>query len=54
MTQKPEIEIGIACDGFTIILDGVHYHVDQEDDPSLELSKLFESMGYTVTVSEFY
>jgi hypothetical protein len=49
-----EITIGIACDGFTIIHEDKHYYINQEDDPSVKLRELFETMGYTVLIEEHY
>lgn len=52
--MKPTITIGIEAGAFTITLNGIRYHIDQEDDPSIELSKLFNEMGYHVEVDEDY
>lgn len=49
-----EITISIAADGFTITLDDTHYYINQEDDPSIKLRELFESIGYTVSIEEDY
>lgn len=49
-----EIMIAVACDGFTIIHNDIHYWINQEDDPSVKLKELFESMGYKVEVEEDY
>lgn len=48
------IDIGVACDGFTILVDDRHFWVSQEDDPSIKLKELFEYLGFKVTVSEDY
>jgi hypothetical protein len=52
--KNNQITIAIACDGFTIIHDDKRYWINQEDDPSIKLRELFESIGYTVTVEEDY
>ncbi len=46
--------IGIESDGFSITINGKRYRFDQEDDPSIKLTKLFESLGYKVEISEDY
>lgn len=46
--------IGIESDGFSITISGKRYRIDQEDDPSLELTKLFENLGYEVEISADY
>ena len=49
------VTIGIeAGEAFSITIGGKRYHIDQEDDPSVELSKLFEALGYEVEISEDY
>lgn len=52
--MKPTVIIGIEAGAFSITLDGRRYHIDQEDDPSVELSKLFTALGYKVEISEDY
>ena len=54
--NKPnkQIIISVAGDGFTIIHDDIHYWVDQEDDPSVKLKELFETLGFDVEVEEDY
>ena len=52
--MKPVVIIGIEAGTFSITLNGLRYHIDQEDDPSVELTKLFESIGYVVEISEDY
>ena len=37
-----------------VTIGGRRYHIDQEDDPSIELTKLFKSLGYHVEISEDY
>ena len=46
--------IGIEAGAFSITVNDKRYHIDQEDDPSVELSKLFKSLGYEVEISEDY
>lgn len=48
------VTIGIESGAFSITIGGKRYHIDQEDDPSVELQKLFESFGYNVEISEDY
>lgn len=48
------VTIGIMCDAFSITIDDCTYYISQEDDPSIELSRLFNEMGYHVEVSEDY
>ena len=50
--MKPVVTIGIEAGAFSITINDVRYHIDQEDDPSIELSKLFKSLGYRVETSE--
>ena len=52
--MNKEITIGIASDGFTITYNDKHYWINQEDDPSIKLKELFETMGYIVNVEEDY
>ena len=52
--EKPVVTIGIEAGAFSITIDGRRYHIDQEDDPSIELTKLFKSLGYSVEISEDY
>ncbi len=52
--DKPVVIIGIEAGAFSISLDGKRYHIDQEDDPSIELAKLFKKLGYKVEISEDY
>lgn len=52
--MKPVVTIGIEAGAFSITIDGARYHIDQEDDPSVELGKLFKSLGYHVEISEDY
>ena len=52
--MKPVVIISIEAGAFSITLDGKRYHIDQEDDPSVELSKLFKALGYKVEISEDY
>lgn len=52
--MQPTVTIGIEAGAFSITVDGRYYHVDQEDDPSIELTKLFKSLGYHVEISEDY
>lgn len=52
--DKPVVTIGIEAGAFSITINDVRYHIDQEDDPSIELSKLFKSLGYHVEISEDY
>jgi len=49
-----QITISIASDAFTIIHDNTQYYINQEDDPSIKLRELFESIGYTVSIEEDY
>lgn len=53
MSSK-QLVIAVACDGFTIILNGVSYWINQEDDLSVKLKQLFETLRYTVKVVEDY
>lgn len=46
--------IGIEAGAFSIAIGGKRYHIDQEDDPSVELTKLFKDLGYEVEISEDY
>lgn len=48
------VTIGIEAGAFSITIGGKRYRIDQEDDPSVELTKLFEYLGYTVEISEDY
>lgn len=48
------VTIGIEAGAFSITIGGKHYRIDQEDDPSLELTRLFKSLGYHVEISEDY
>lgn len=48
------VTIGIEAGAFSITINGKRYHIDQEDDPSVELTKLFEDLGYNVEISEDY
>lgn len=48
------VTIGIEAGAFSITIGGKRYHIDQEDDPSIELTKLFENLGYEVEISEDY
>ena len=52
--DKPVVTIGIEAGAFSITINDVRYHIDQEDDPSVELTKLFKSLGYHVEISEDY
>jgi hypothetical protein len=52
--QNKQIIIAVACDGFTIIHNNTHYWINQEDDPSVKLKELFETMGFEVEVEEDY
>lgn len=52
--MKPVVIIGIEAGAFSITLDSKRYRIDQEDDPSVELSKLFTALGYKVEISEDY
>ena len=52
--MQPIVTIGIEAGAFSITIDGERYHIDQEDDPSIELTKLFKSLGYHVEISEDY
>ena len=48
------VTIGIEAGAFSITIGDKRYHIDQEDDPSIELTKLFKSLGYNVEISEDY
>lgn len=48
------VTIGIEAGAFSITIGGRRYHIDQEDDPSVELTKLFVGLGYNVEISEDY
>lgn len=48
------VTIGIEAGAFIITICGKRYHIDQEDDPSIDLTKLFKSLGYDVEISEDY
>lgn len=52
--MKTIVAIGIEAGAFSITVNGKRYHIDQEDDPSIELTKLFKSLGYHVEISEDY
>ena len=52
--MKTIVTIGIEAGAFSITIDGKRYRIDQEDDPSIELTKLFKSLGYHVEISEDY
>lgn len=52
--MKPIIELGLACDGFSITLDGVRIFIDQEDDATEKLKPFFERLGYHVELTEEY
>lgn len=52
--DKPVVTIGIEAGAFSITIGDKRYHIDQEDDPSIELTKLFKSLGYHVEISEDY
>ena len=52
--MQPVVAIGIEAGSFSITIDGRRYRIDQEDDPSIELTKLFKSLGYHVEISEDY
>ena len=52
--MQPVVTIGIEAGAFSITIDGKRYHIDQEDDPSIELTKLFKRLGYHVEISEDY
>lgn len=45
-----DIVIGDEYDGFTIVIDGEHYRIDQEDDMML-LVQVFEKACPNATVS---
>ena len=51
--MKPVVTIGIEAGAFSITIDGKRYRIDL-DDPSIELTKLFKSLGYHVEISEDY
>lgn len=48
------VTIGIEAGAFSITIGGTQYRIDEEDDPSVELTKLFEDLGYNVEISEDY
>ncbi len=52
--MQPVVTIGIEAGAFSITIGGKRYHIDQEDDPSVDLTKLFENLGYDVEISEDY
>ena len=52
--MHPVVTIGIEAGDFSITIDGRRYRIDQEDAPSIELTKLFKSLGYHVEISEDY
>lgn len=52
--MKPVVVIGIEAGAFSITINGIRYRIDQEDDPSVKLTELFESLGYKVEISEDY
>ena len=52
--MQPVVTIGIEAGAFSITIGGKRYRIDQEDDPSIELTKLFKSLGYHVEISEDY
>ena len=51
--MQPIVTIGIEAGAFSITIDGERYSIDI-DDPSIGLTKLFESLGYHVKISEDY
>jgi len=48
------VTIGVMCDGFSITIDDCTYYIDQEEDPTPKLEKLFKSLGFKVEVEEHY
>jgi hypothetical protein len=53
-STKNEVVIGIEAGAFTIVLNGEQFHIDQEDDPAVELEKVFKALGCNVTVEGWY
>ena len=53
MKHKPTVEIEEVCDGFAIIVDGVRFSFDQEEDKK-GLIKVFKKLGITATYEEVY
>jgi len=51
--HKPTVEIEEVCDGFAIIVDGVRFSFDQEEDKK-GLIKVFKKLGITATYEEVY
>lgn len=52
--ENETVTIGIEAGAFSITIGGKRYRIDQEDDPSVELTKLFKNLGYNVEISEDY
>lgn len=50
--ENKTVTIGIEAGAFSITINGTRYHIDQEDDPSVELKKLFKALGHKVKISE--
>jgi len=48
------VTIGVACDGFTIIIADKEYSINQEDDPGEKLKELFLDLGYKVKLEGWY
>ena len=50
------IEIEQYCDGWSIIIDGEDFSWDHNDEDMgvNTLKKVFEHLGYTVTIEECY
>lgn len=43
--ENETVTIGIEHGTFSITINGTRYHINQEDDPSVELAKLFKALG---------
>lgn len=50
--MKPQVVIGVACDGFSITVDGKRMWISQEDDPSIVLSVVFRYLGCEVEIED--
>ena len=51
---KKSVEVGIQSDGFVIRTKDKTFHFSQEESNEEEFKKLFEHLGFDVTVAEEY
>lgn len=51
--SKKLVRISIGNKSFSITVNNICYHIN-EDDPSIELKKLFQGLGYKVQINEYW